>query len=81
MSDKPSLDSVFCSAIDIDSPEERQAFVARACGEDADLKHQVERLLHAHFYGRSIMEAPVQPVTTICGILQKQAPLRWKIGR
>src|SRR5262245_45489294 len=62
MSDKPSIDSIFCSAIEIESPDERRALVEQACGEDVDLKQQVERLLHAHFHGRSILDAPVQPI-------------------
>src|SRR5262245_20990979 len=65
MSDKPTVDSIFCSAIEIESPDERQAFVKQACGQDVDLKHQVARLLHAHFHGRSILDAPVQPVATV----------------
>jgi tetratricopeptide (TPR) repeat protein/serine/threonine protein kinase len=58
MSDKPSIDSIFCSAIEIESPDQRRALVEEACGEDVDLKQQVERLLHAHFHGRSILDAP-----------------------
>jgi tetratricopeptide (TPR) repeat protein/serine/threonine protein kinase len=65
MNAKPSLDSIFCSAIEIESPDERRALVEQACGEDADLKQQVERLLHAHFHGRSILDAPDQPVATV----------------
>ena len=65
MSDKPSIDSIFCSAIEVESPDERRALVEQACGEDVDLKQQVERLLHAHFHGRSILDAPVQPVATV----------------
>src|SRR5262245_8210086 len=65
MSDKPSIDSIFCSAIEIESPNERRALIEQVCGEDADLKHQVERLLPAHFHGRSILDAPVQPATTV----------------
>src|SRR5262249_6016438 len=65
MSAKPSIDSIFCSAIEIESPEERRALVEQACGEDADLKQQVERLLHAHFHGRSILDAPVHSVGTL----------------
>jgi hypothetical protein len=65
MSAKPSIDSIFCSAIEIESPDERRAQVAQACGQDADLKRRVERLLHAHFHGRSILDAPVQPVATV----------------
>src|SRR5262245_249823 len=65
MSDKPSLDSIFCAAIELASPDERRAFVEQACGDDVDLRHQVERLLHAHFHGRSILDAPVRPVATV----------------
>src|SRR5436305_10390253 len=65
MSAKPSIDSIFCSVIEIESPDERRALVEQACGEDVDLKQQVERLLHAHFHGRSILDAPVKPVATI----------------
>src|SRR5262245_6645226 len=59
MSNKPSIDSIFCSAIEIEGPDERRTFVEKAFGEDADLIHQVERLLHAHFHGRSILDVPV----------------------
>src|SRR5215471_10710203 len=65
MSDKASLDSIFCSAIEIESPDERRALVEQACGDDVDLRHQVERLLHAHFHGRSILDVPVQSVATV----------------
>ena len=58
MSDKPSIDSIFCAAIEIETPDERRAWVEQACGDDADLRCQVERLLHAHFHGRSILDAP-----------------------
>jgi serine/threonine protein kinase/tetratricopeptide (TPR) repeat protein len=65
MSDKPSIDSIFCAAIEIASPDERRALVEQACGQDQDLKQQVERLLRAHFHGRSILDAPAQPVATV----------------
>src|SRR5215471_15943423 len=73
MSDKLSIDSIFCSAIEIESAEERQALVEQACGEDVDLRHQLERLLHAHFHGRSILDAPVQPVATVDEPLRETA--------
>src|SRR5262245_32644936 len=65
MSDTPSIDTIFCSAIEIESPNARRVFVEQACGQDPDLKHQVERLLHAHFHGRNILDVPVQPVATV----------------
>ena len=51
MREKPGIDSIFCSAIDIESPEERDLYVERVCGDDTELKRQVERLLHAHVHG------------------------------
>src|SRR5437763_13315810 len=73
MSDKPSIDSIFCSAIEIESPDERRVLVEQACGDDVDLRNQVERLLHAHFHGRSILDAPVQPVATVDEPLRETA--------
>ena len=73
MSDKPSIDSIFCAAIEIESPDERRAIVEQVCGEDVDLRHQVERLLHAHFHGRSILDAPAQPVATVDEPLRETA--------
>src|SRR5262249_45918557 len=58
MSEPPSINGLFCAAIDIASPEERAAFVAQACGNDQQLKRQVERLLAAHFHGGSLLHAP-----------------------
>src|SRR5439155_23331867 len=73
MSVKPSIDSIFCSAIEIESPEERRVLVEQACGDDVDLRNQVERLLHAHFHGRSILDAPIQPVATVDELLRETA--------
>jgi serine/threonine protein kinase/Flp pilus assembly protein TadD len=73
MSAKPGIDTIFCSAIDIDSPEERRALVERACAGDANLKQHVERLLHAHFHGRGILDAPVQPRATVAEPLGETA--------
>jgi tetratricopeptide (TPR) repeat protein len=54
-----SLDSIFCSAIEISEDEERAAYVARACGNDANLKRQAENLIAAHFQAGSFLEKPV----------------------
>ena len=63
MSDKASIDSIFCSAMDIESPDDRRAFVEQACRENLELKQQVDRLLHAHFHGRNILDVPIAPLT------------------
>jgi non-specific serine/threonine protein kinase/serine/threonine-protein kinase len=41
------LEDVFHAALDR-TPADRVAFVVRACGGDAELRQEVERLLHAH---------------------------------
>ena len=74
MSHKASIDTIFCSAIEIESADERRFFVEEACGEHVDLKHQVERLLHAHFHGRSFLDAPVQPSSTRNSGVEKNTP-------
>jgi hypothetical protein len=56
--DDPSFDTIFSSAIEIASGEERAAFVARACGADDELRHRVERLVAAHFQAGSFLESP-----------------------
>jgi WD40 repeat protein/serine/threonine protein kinase len=54
----PSLDSIFCSAIEIASKEERTAYLARVCGDDADLRQHVDKLVAAHFRAGNFLEKP-----------------------
>jgi serine/threonine protein kinase/Tfp pilus assembly protein PilF len=56
--DKPSLDTIFCAAIEIGSEEERAAYLVRACGKDHDLQARVEKLLDAHMGAGSFLEEP-----------------------
>ena len=58
MSNKPTIDEIFCGAIEVESPEELQSYLNRACGEDPELRRQIERLLEAHFRGGSIVDSP-----------------------
>jgi serine/threonine-protein kinase len=60
MNENANIGTIFGSAIEIDSPGERDAYVERACGEDQHLRGQVERLLHAHFHGGSILDSPAR---------------------
>jgi serine/threonine protein kinase/tetratricopeptide (TPR) repeat protein len=62
----PSLDSIFSLAIEIVSAEERQAYIARACGEDAELRQHVEKLVGAHFRAGSFLESP-DPAAVVVG--------------
>jgi hypothetical protein len=59
--DTPSLDSIFCSAIALASAAARDAYIAHACSDDAELQRQVEKLVSAHFRAGSFLEQPVPP--------------------
>src|SRR6516165_163561 len=48
MHDLPAVESVFLAALEKGSPEERAAYLERACGPDLELRRCVERLLSAH---------------------------------
>src|SRR5438067_2045061 len=50
--------TIFLAALDIDDPAERAAYVARACGDDAGLRSQVEELLRAHQQPAGFMGRP-----------------------
>jgi serine/threonine protein kinase/Flp pilus assembly protein TadD len=54
----PSLDTIFCAAIEIASPESRAEFLAAACGDDAELRHRLEKLVTAHFQAGGFLERP-----------------------
>ncbi len=43
----PDVESIFCAALEITSPEERGRYLDTACGSDVDLRQRVERLLAA----------------------------------
>lgn len=59
MTDKsPHLDSLFLAALDIESEAEREAFLASACGANAELRQQVEQLLRSHQQAGSFLEQP-----------------------
>ena len=47
VSEKPSIDAIFGAAIEIESADDREAYLERACGEDASLRRQMRRLLSA----------------------------------
>ena len=47
MKDLKKIRSVFCEALERQTPEEREAYLAQACQEDAALRGEVEALLRA----------------------------------
>src|SRR5262245_21276170 len=55
MNTQPGIDSIFCAALEIASPEERAAYLDRACGGDQQLRGRVEELLAAHALAGSFL--------------------------
>jgi hypothetical protein len=53
-----SPDTIFAQAIEIASERERAAFLDGACGGDAALRREVERLIRDHFRAGSFLERP-----------------------
>jgi serine/threonine protein kinase/tetratricopeptide (TPR) repeat protein len=54
---KLQLDDIFCTVIEMASPEERAAYLDRVCSDDIDLRRRVERLLAAHSQAGSFLGA------------------------
>ena len=66
MSSNPTTDrSIFLAAIDIASPAERAAYVAQACGDNAQLRADVQALLAAHGQSGDLLDAPDQLSPTL----------------
>lgn len=88
MNENRSIDDVFCAAIEIASASERQAWLDQVCGNDTELRRQVDRLLQAHYRGGSIIDSPahavattfVQPATDCIGTQIGPYKLLQKIG-
>jgi serine/threonine protein kinase/Flp pilus assembly protein TadD len=53
-------EALFAAALEKSSPEERGAFLADACGGDAELRSRVEGLLQAHDNPDSFLDRPHQ---------------------
>ncbi len=64
-----NVDSIFCTAVELDSDIERADYLARACGPDAELRNRVDKLLAAQARAGSFMEdsddADADPDATI----------------
>ena len=69
----PVANEIFAQALDLTSPEERAAFLTRACGEDAQLYVEVEALLAAHDRAGAFLEGPADD-SQITGLFAPQRP-------
>ncbi|MCI0456623.1 MAG: serine/threonine protein kinase, partial [Gemmataceae bacterium] len=59
MNQMPCVEAIFFAALEKSSPEERAAFLDRACKGDQDLRRQVERLLKCQPKIGNFLEPPV----------------------
>src|SRR5262245_50275371 len=50
--------SIFLQTLDLVSAEERQQFLAAACGDDSCLRQQIEELLAHHSQASGYLESP-----------------------
>ena len=53
---KPNLDSLFEAAVEIETAAERAAFLDKSCGDDPELREQLERLLQSNEQAGSFLD-------------------------
>jgi eukaryotic-like serine/threonine-protein kinase len=51
------IDAIFAAAIELDSPDERSAYVASACAGDEPMRQRVEDLVDAYFRAGKFLES------------------------
>ena len=61
---KAEPDDIFCDARELASAAERAAYLDRACGDDAELRRRIERLLEADAAADSFLAAGPAVATT-----------------
>ncbi len=62
MSNLAPLEAVFFAALEKGSPEERAAYLDQACGDDAELRRRLEKMLAAQSQAESFLERPASAV-------------------
>ncbi len=83
MSDKRmSVDEILYAAVEVRSPEQRAAYLDEACGDDAELRAEVEKLLRAHLRAGSFLETPVggERPTNVADALQDTDDTRHELN-
>jgi serine/threonine protein kinase/tetratricopeptide (TPR) repeat protein len=56
--DTRQIDDIFCAAIEIELPDERNRYVESACGGNQELLARVQSLLASHDHAEGFLEAP-----------------------
>jgi eukaryotic-like serine/threonine-protein kinase len=71
----PQANDIFLQAVNLQTPEERRAFLDRACGGDMELRGAVGALLAANERAGSFLEAPASgPMTTLDELSAGEGP-------
>jgi eukaryotic-like serine/threonine-protein kinase len=68
-----TLESILAEAVEIALPDERQAFLSKACGENMVLRAKVEQLMANHFRAGSFLERPAANLHTAAQPVQGEA--------
>src|SRR5262245_13410412 len=55
-------ETVFARAIQMGSADERATYLDQACGSDADLRRNVEKLVNDHFRAGAFLEQPAAEI-------------------
>ena len=76
----PHPDEVFNTARRLVDPASRRAYVAEACGEDADLRQRVEALVRAYERAGDFLESPAAGAALLETTDQPSVPLGEKPG-
>ena len=67
-SETPSAESVFCAAVEIQAPQDRDNYVNQTCQDNEDLKDRVRKLLDAHFRAGAFLDAPASALDATTGL-------------
>src|SRR3990167_1652113 len=56
---RKKIDTILGEAVEIESAAEREAFLAEACGKDAELRYRLDKLIANHFGAGDFLEDPL----------------------
>src|SRR5258705_7565348 len=65
------VETIFNAAVELPAPQERAAFLDRACGADADLRRSVEALRAAHDAAEDVLRLPYSDRTLEAPVLSE----------
>jgi eukaryotic-like serine/threonine-protein kinase len=76
---KQEIEAIFHAAAELDSPEQREIYLNRACGGDAKLRSEVETLLRAVQRADEFFDDPAlagSPLSSSTILANEDAPAR-----